>query len=369
MKIILCYGTRPELIKIAPVYLSLRNTQHEVQLLSTGQHRELLSGISDIFGLDNIISLDSILPGSTVLETQINIQTLLGNYLKSNNFDLMLVHGDTSTTLGASLAAFANKTPLAHIEAGLRSFDLLSPWPEEGIRRIVDHLSMLRFAPTKAAFENLTNEGLGSNSFITGNTITDAVRIVLDKLQNEHYSNLYLSDIAHFLAAKNYILVTQHRRESFGGGFESVLAAIIDLAKQGLPIVWPIHPNPNVLKILKPFVSKYPNLSLIAPQPYPAMVQLISNAKVVISDSGGIQEEAPTLGIPLLITREKTERPEVLGSSNSILVGYSSRAIYENTLKYYSNSYSQELKFSGKSIYGDGHSSEKIIRQIDSIFS
>ena len=350
------------------MYLALKDTGHQVQLLSTGQHRELLAGMNEIFGLHNVESLNAIIPGSSVLETQISIQSHLSNYLNVHHFDLVLVHGDTSTTLGGSLAAFAHKIPLAHIEAGLRSFDLTSPWPEEGIRRIVDQVSTLRFAPTEIAYQNLVSEGLQFNSFITGNTITDAIRIIFDKMKNSDFSEIYLGSVAAITSAKDYILVTQHRRESFDGGFHSVLSAIVSLAKQGLPVVWPIHPNPKVMEFLSPHISKYPNLSLIDPQPYPAMLKLISEAKVVISDSGGIQEEAPTLGVPLLITREKTERPEALGNSNSVLVGYSENEIYEKAISYYFEPYSETLQIKGKTLFGDGYASEKIVEIIESDF-
>jgi UDP-N-acetylglucosamine 2-epimerase (non-hydrolysing) len=325
--VVIVYGTRPEAIKLAPVVVELKKIQSiRTVLICSGQHKEMLEGIMELWDLTPDITLKydfklghtSAIPGIMIELEQ--------EFLKVVP-DFVVVQGDTATATAAALQAHALRIPVGHIEAGLRSGDLWNPWPEEANRRIIDAMASLHFAPTEYSAKNLELEGHGSTTTVTGNTIVDALIHSSTILDSQPEIRRDLETLLGFSFEEDFILFTQHRREGFAGGQTQVFKAILDLAKRGFKIVFPVHLNPLVQDKVNEMLLGKNGVYLIPPQGYLTFLELLKNCNLIVSDSGGIQEEAPTFGKRILITRLTTERPEVIDSGYGSLVGYDSELI------------------------------------------
>lgn len=321
------YGTRPEAIKLAPLISELKKSNKiKTVVICTGQHKEMLDGILDIWGLTNDVFIPSNF--SKIHSSGIpNLMIKLEEIFKDLSLDLVVVQGDTATATAGALQAHALRIPVAHVEAGLRSGDIWNPWPEESNRRIIDSISSLHFAPTKSTAENLALEGHRASTFITGNTIVDALHHSTRKLDRHPEIQQLLESTLGFRLEEDFILFTQHRREGFGDGQNQVFGAIVELAKAGHKIVFPVHLNPLVQDKVNKMLLGIQGIYLISPQTYLPFLTLVRKCQLIISDSGGLQEEAPTFGKRILITRLTTERPEVIACGLGNLVGYDSDEI------------------------------------------
>jgi UDP-N-acetylglucosamine 2-epimerase (non-hydrolysing) len=323
------YGTRPEAIKLAPVIVELKKTSNiRTVVICTGQHKEMLEGILEIWGLENdhLIASDfTRSTSSTIPGLMVSLEKMFLDVAP----DLVVVQGDTATATASALQAHALHIQVAHVEAGLRSGDLWNPWPEESNRRIIDSVASLHFAPTKSAAKNLEQEGYGATSSITGNTVVDALVHASNVLNSHPEVRQNLESLLGFSLDEEFILFTQHRREGFGEGQTQVFKAILELAKIGHKIVFPVHLNPSVRDKVSEMLLNQPGIHLISPQAYLPFLALLRKCSLIISDSGGLQEEAPTFGKKILITRLTTERPEVIESGYGQLVGYDCELIYK----------------------------------------
>ncbi|WP_345783840.1 UDP-N-acetylglucosamine 2-epimerase (non-hydrolyzing) [Stenotrophomonas sp. YIM B06876] len=319
------FGTRPEAIKMAPVVEALRLTPGvEPIVVVTAQHRQMLDQVLDLFGITPGEDLDVMEPGQTLQGLFSKILIGMCDVIARHAPDLVLVHGDTSTTLASALAAFYNRVPVGHVEAGLRTGDIYAPWPEEGNRCLTAPLTSLHFAPTERARENLRRENIDDARIeVTGNTVIDALLQVTARIEADDALSAELAARFPFLdESKKLVLVTGHRRENFGDGFEQICTALRELAERGdTQVVYPVHLNPNVQEPVKRLLANHPAISLIPPQDYLPFVYLMSRAHLLITDSGGVQEEAPSLGKPVLVMRDVTERPEAVEAGTVILVG------------------------------------------------
>jgi UDP-N-acetylglucosamine 2-epimerase (non-hydrolysing) len=362
MKIIaVVYGTRPEAIKLAPVIVGLKKTSNiKVVVICTGQHKEMLEGILEIWGLENdhLIASDfTNSTSSTIPGLMVNLEKIFLDVAP----DLVVVQGDTATATAAALQAHALHIQVAHVEAGLRSGDLWNPWPEESNRRIIDSIASLHFAPTKSAAKNLEQEGYGATMSITGNTVVDALVHASNVLNKQPEVQQNLESLLGFSLEEEFILFTQHRREGFGEGQTYVFRAILDLARVGHKIVFPVHLNPSVREKVNEMLLNQPGIHLISPQAYLPFLALLRKCSLIISDSGGLQEEAPTFGKKILITRLTTERPEVIDSGYGRLVGYDYELIYKLATNISNDSVELELITNP---FGDGNSAELIEQSI-----
>jgi UDP-N-acetylglucosamine 2-epimerase (non-hydrolysing) len=332
LKVLFVLGTRPEAIKLAPVLRRLREhpQEFETRLVVTAQHRGLLDQALDAFAILPDYDLDIMRPSQSLFESTSRIVTALEPVLIKEDPDLVLVQGDTTTTLCGALGGFYRGIPVGHVEAGLRTGDFAQPFPEEMNRVLTARLSTLHFASTEAAAENLRREGIGAGRiFITGNTGIDALMETRDAIFS---SRLRVEGLPALDSRKKLILVTAHRRESFGEGFEGICQALAKLAARGdVEIVYPMHPNPNVREVVKRRLGRWNAIKLIEPLAYVPFVDLMSRAKVLLTDSGGIQEEAPSLGKPVLIMREKTERSEAVVAGTARLTGTNPERIVAET--------------------------------------
>ncbi|MER2022801.1 MULTISPECIES: non-hydrolyzing UDP-N-acetylglucosamine 2-epimerase [Stenotrophomonas] len=324
-KVLVVFGTRPEAIKMAPVVEALRLTPGvEPIVVVTAQHRQMLDQVLDLFGITPDEDLDVMEPGQTLQGLFSKILMGMCDVIARHAPDLVLVHGDTSTTLASALAAFYNRVPVGHVEAGLRTGDIYAPWPEEGNRCLTAPLTSLHFAPTERARENLRRENIDDARIeVTGNTVIDALLQVTARIEADAALSAELAARFPFLdESKKLVLVTGHRRENFGDGFEQICTALRELAERGdTQVVYPVHLNPNVQEPVKRLLADHPAISLIPPQDYLPFVYLMSRAHLLITDSGGVQEEAPSLGKPVLVMRDVTERPEAVEAGTVILVG------------------------------------------------
>ncbi len=317
LKILTVFGTRPEAIKMAPLVLALAaDSRFDAKVCVTGQHREMLDQVLDLFAIRPDFDLNIMKPGQDLTDVTTGILQGMKGVFSHFKPDLVLVHGDTATTFATSLAAYYQQIPVAHVEAGLRTGNLYSPWPEEANRKLTGALAALHFAPTETSSQNLKNEGVqASNIVVTGNTVIDALLVVVDKLK--HDSDLQQRFAAQFSFLpqdRRIVLVTGHRRESFGDGFERICQALAETARTfpDVDIVYPVHLNPNVREPVNRLLAGIPNVHLIEPLDYLPFVYLMNRAFVILTDSGGIQEEAPSLGKPVLVMRSTTERPEAV---------------------------------------------------------
>ena len=368
-KILLIFGTRPEAIKLCPVIRGLREyfpeksprgeSCFDVKVCVTAQHREMLDQVLDAFAVVPDHDLDLMLPGQTLFQSTSRILAGLEGVLKAEKPDMVIVQGDTTTTFCGALAAFYLHFPVAHVEAGLRTGDLRQPFPEEMNRVLTSHLADLHFAATEKAAENLRREGVAPCSIsITGNTGIDAVLYVRDgleqgRLRGREWPELDLS--------KKLIVVTAHRRESFGAGFERICIALAEIAnRDDVQVIYPVHPNPNVQDPVNRHLVRHPNIRLIEPLSYVPFVDLMRRAYLLITDSGGIQEEGPSLGKPILVLREKTERPEAVLAGTVKLVGTDEAAIVREATRLIEDQDAYQAMARVHNPYGDGQASPRI---------
>ena len=332
MKVLTVFGTRPEAIKMAPLVHSLANdSRFSAKVCVTAQHREMLDQVLDLFEIIPDYDLNLMKAGQTLNEVTARILLELKSVLQEFNPDVVLVHGDTATTFAASLAAYYEQIPVGHVEAGLRTGSLYSPWPEEGNRKLTGALTKYHFAPTETSQQNLLKENFSpENIYVTGNTVIDALFDVIEKLETNIELKSTLQAQFNFLDDnKRLVLITGHRRESFGGGFERICEAISQMAKAfpNVEFVYPMHLNPNVREPINRLLADLKNVFLIEPLDYLPFVYLMNKSYVLLTDSGGIQEEAPSLGKPVLVMRDTTERPEALDAGTVKLVGTSIESI------------------------------------------
>ncbi|MCL2892272.1 non-hydrolyzing UDP-N-acetylglucosamine 2-epimerase [Brenneria tiliae] len=366
MKVLTVFGTRPEAIKMAPLVHALAQDEaFESRICVTAQHREMLDQVLRLFSITPDYDLDIMRPGQSLSEISCRILAGLEPVMAEFKPDLVLVHGDTTTTLTTSLAAFYQRIPVGHVEAGLRTGNLYSPWPEEANRKLTGHLAMLHFAPTENSRQNLLREHLSDRQiFVTGNTVIDALFWVRDCIVNNEDLRRRLDEKYAFLdAGKKLILVTGHRRESFGGGFERICGALADIARRHpeAQIVYPVHLNPNVGEPVNRILSGIDNVKLIAPQDYLPFVYLMNRSYLILTDSGGIQEEAPSLGKPVLVMRDATERPEAVEAGTVRLVGTDVVKIVDTVSQLLSDDNEYQAMSRAHNPYGDGHACRRII--------
>jgi len=334
-RIAIVVGTRPEVIKMAPVYFALRDSpRYQPLLISTGQHREMLDQAFGVFGLKPDLDLGLMQPGQTLPELTARVLTSMTGVLREHRPAVMLVQGDTTTVLGATLAAFYERIPVGHVEAGLRTYDFEAPWPEEMNRRLTDPIARWCFAPTEWSAANLAAERVpAANISVTGNTVVDALLWVRDKLRRTGVATddivrrccipaAFAREYLH-QPGRRFVLITGHRRESFGQGFEDICHSIADLARRypDLGLLYPVHLNPRVQEPVQRILGNNPRVALIPPAGYEDFIWLMDRCHFVLSDSGGVQEEAPSLGKPVLVMRETTERPEGVAAGTCCLVG------------------------------------------------
>lgn len=366
--VLLVFGTRPEAIKMAPLALALReNPNINAQVCVTAQHREMLDQVLGLFELKPDYDLDLMQPGQDLYD--ITSRALLGlrDVYKQAKPDLVLVHGDTTTTFAASLAAFYQRIPVGHVEAGLRTGDIYSPWPEEVNRKLTGAITTLHFAPTDKAKQNLLNEHVDPGTIsVTGNTVIDALITVVDKINNNAQLNASLAAKFDFLDSnKRLILVTGHRRESFGGGFENICRALQTLAQnEDVQVLYPVHLNPNVQEPVNRLLKDTKDVFLIEPQDYLPFVYLMSRAHIILTDSGGVQEEAPSLGKPVLVMRDTTERPEAIEAGTVKLVGTDYQKIVDTAQQLLDDEAAYQSMSFAHNPYGDGKACERIVEII-----
>ena len=363
-KVMVVFGTRPEAIKMAPVVKALRQTPGIEPLVAvTAQHRQMLDQVLDLFDIKPDDDLDLMQANQGLPDLFARMLTGMSAVIERRKPDLMLVHGDTSTTLAASLAAFYAQVPVGHVEAGLRTGNMQAPWPEEMNRRLTAPLAALHFAPTQRAHDNLLAEGVPAERIhITGNTVIDALLDVTRMIEADPGLQARLDAAFPFLDPdRRLVLVTGHRRESFGEGFESICRALADIAStRDVQLVYPVHLNPNVQQPVKRLLGGFDNIHLIEPLDYLPFVRLMTKAHLIITDSGGIQEEAPSLGKPVLVMRETTERPEAVEAGTVLLVGTDRERITAEALRLLDDSADYESMAKAHNPYGDGHASERI---------
>ena len=373
-KILTVFGTRPEAIKMAPLVRALAvDKQINAKLCVTAQHREMLDQVLALFEIKPDFDLQVMKPGQTLNELTASIITGLKPILDEFQPDIVLVHGDTSTTLAASLAAYYQKIKIGHVEAGLRTGDIYSPWPEEGNRKLTAAIANYHFAPTLNARRNLLTEGVQRDAIlVTGNTVIDALLWVREKLQTDKVLTESLAADFNFLANdKKLILVTGHRRESFGAGFERICDALREIAimDKQIQIIYPVHLNPNVKKPVTRLLGELNNIFLIKPQQYLPFCYLMNRASLILTDSGGIQEEAPSLGKPVLVMRNTTERPEAIEAGTARLVGTDKNMIVDQVNNLLSDPAEYKKMSSVHNPYGHGNAAELIIKFLRSKFN
>ena len=363
--VLLTFGTRPEAIKMAPLVKRLqREPGIRCQVCVTGQHREMLDQVLSLFAIQPDFDLNIMKRGQDLYDVTTSILTGMRDVLVRAKPDLVLVHGDTTTTMAATLASFYNRTPVAHVEAGLRTGNLLSPWPEEANRKLTGALASLHFAPTIKARDNLLREGTDAQSIVvTGNTVIDALlhvreRLAADVKLREQAQQM----LPQFDSSRRLILVTGHRRESFGDGFERICTALAELARAwtDVDIIYPVHLNPSVREPVNRLLTGIVNVHLIEPLDYLPFVSLMDRAHLILTDSGGIQEEAPSLRKPVLVMRETTERQEAVDAGMVRLVGTNVRAIVEGVSQLLEDHGAYEAMSRGENPYGDGRACERI---------
>jgi len=369
VKVLTVFGTRPEAIKMAPLVQALsQDPAFESRLCVTAQHREMLDQVLRLFKLEPDYDLNIMRPEQGLTEITCRILEGMKTVLLDFRPDIVLVHGDTTTTLAASLAAFYQQIPVGHVEAGLRTGDLASPWPEEGNRKLTGHLARLHFTPTTSSRQNLLQENLpDARIVVTGNTVIDALLWVRDRVLDDSNLNAQLAARYPFLDPdKKLVLVTGHRRESFGGGFERICSALAQIARQHpeAQIVYPVHLNPNVSEPVNRILSGIENIILIEPQEYLPFVWLMNRAWLILTDSGGIQEEAPSLGKPVLVMRDTTERPEAVDAGTVRLVGTDIARIVASVSELLSDDDAWQAMSHAHNPYGDGKACGRILQAL-----
>ena len=369
MRTLCVFGTRPEAIKMAPLVQALaRNDRFESKVCVTGQHREMLDQVLDLFAISPDYDLNIMKAGQDLTDISTAILQGMKNVLQSFKPDLVLVHGDTATTLAVSLSAYYHQIPVGHVEAGLRTGNLYSPWPEEGNRKLTGGLARFHFAPTNTSRENLLREGVSEDTiYVTGNTVIDALLEVINKLQQDDSLQDRCRRQFSFLDKySDLILVTGHRRESFGGGFERICLALARIAKNfpTTGVIYPVHLNPNVREPVNRLLSNIPNIHLIEPLEYLPFVYLMHRSTIILTDSGGIQEEAPSLGKPVLVMRDTTERPEAVAAGTVKLVGTDTDRIYHHVARLLTDKNAYDEMAYAHNPYGDGKACIRIVNAL-----
>jgi UDP-N-acetylglucosamine 2-epimerase (non-hydrolysing) len=364
MKILSVFGTRPEAIKMAPLVKALAgHKQIDSIVCVTGQHQQMLQQVLDLFEIVPKYNLELMTQNQTLNGLSARLLTAFDSVLETVRPDRILVHGDTTTAMVSALAGFHRRIPVAHVEAGLRTGDLSQPWPEEMNRRTIDICADLLFAPTESSRNNLRAENLGGEIVVTGNTVIDALLQTTDKILADHAFRARLD--AHFPFLRDdrkLLLVTGHRRENFGSGFANICDALARLARRkDIQIVYPVHLNPNVQGPVLARLSDLPNVHLIPPLDYALFVRLMQRAHVILTDSGGVQEEAPSLGKPVLVMRNVTERPEAVEAGTVRLVGTEVASIVESVSFLYDNDDAWRAFSQRMNPYGDGLASRRIV--------
>jgi UDP-N-acetylglucosamine 2-epimerase (non-hydrolysing) len=366
-RVLLVFGTRPEAIKMAPLALKLQQNieDFETKVCVTGQHRQMLDQVLELFNLKPDFDLNLMKPGQTLSDVTSGVLKGLEQVFEQWKPDIILVHGDTATTFAASLAGYYHKIKIGHVEAGLRTGDLYSPWPEEANRQLTGVLANYHFAPTNSSYQNLIKENVNPETIIvTGNTVIDALLQVKDKVeQDEDLIQKFEQEFKFLDKSKKLILVTGHRRENFGQGFLNICTALANLAKKysDIQIVYPVHLNPNVQKPVNELLSGINNIFLIQPQDYLPFVYLMNRSYLILTDSGGIQEEAPSLGKPVLVMRDTTERPEAVDAGTVRLVGTDVSTIEKSVSELLENTSLYNAMAAAHNPYGDGTSCQQII--------
>jgi UDP-N-acetylglucosamine 2-epimerase (non-hydrolysing) len=365
-KILTVFGTRPEAIKMAPlVHAIAADNRFDSKVCVTAQHREMLDQVLDLFEIEPDFDLNIMKPGQTLNDVTSSILVGLKPVLEAFVPDVVLVHGDTATTFASALAAYYQQIKVGHVEAGLRTGDIYSPWPEEANRKLTSAITNYHFAPTAGSKNNLLNEGVSEDHItVTGNTVIDALFWVRDKLKQDKSLSGTLSSTFDYLDPnKKLILVTGHRRESFGGGFERICEALrqIAITHPEAQIVYPVHLNPNVQEPVNRLLSDLHNIFLIEPQQYLPFCYLMDRASIILTDSGGIQEEAPSLGKPVLVMRETTERPEAVDAGTVRLVGTEVELIVGQVSLLLSDSNEYRKMSRAHNPYGDGLACGRIL--------
>lgn len=367
-RLMVVFGTRPEAIKMAPVIKELRRSNLiDTRVCITGQHREMLDQVLEIFNIVPDYDLSLMHPGQTLTELTNKVISEMEKVFLDWRPDLILVHGDTTTAFASSLAAFYQQIPIGHVEAGLRSGNIYSPWPEEINRSLVGSMAALHFAPTIGAAENLLSENVSDeNIIITGNTVIDALLETKERIDSDAKLRKELDKKFSFIERnKKIILITAHRRENFGKGFEDICNAILAISeREDVQIIYPVHLNPNVKEIVFEMLGNKSNINLIEPQEYLPFVYLLMSSHIILTDSGGIQEEAPSLGRPVLVLRENTERPEALEAGTVVLVGTNPKTIVKETNKLLDDKYHYNNIAATANPFGDGSASKKIIEAL-----
>lgn len=362
-KVIVVFGTRPEAIKMFPVVHALRAQQGvDTRVCVTAQHRELLDQVLQIARIVPDIDLNVMQPDQTLDGLTARLIVELGAAFDSEKPDRVVVHGDTLTTMVASLAAYYRKIPVAHVEAGLRSGDIHHPWPEEVNRRVVACIADMNFAPTEQAAAALRAENRDpAGIHVTGNTVIDALLATRRRIAEEPSLAHGFRPLAERFAGRRIIAVTSHRRENFGGGMEAIAAAIRDIAaRPDVAVIFPVHPNPNVRRVMDDALAGLANVALIDPLDYPNFVALLDACEIVLTDSGGVQEEAPSLGKPVLVMRETTERPEGVAAGTARLVGTDRDKIVSEIFTLLDDAGAYAAMARAHNPFGDGHAAERI---------
>lgn len=366
MKVLSVFGTRPEAIKMAPLVKALAaNTNFESRVCVTAQHREMLDQVLSLFDITPQYDLNLMKPGQTLTDITANILQGIKPILQEFRPDYVLVHGDTTTTFSTTLAAFYEQIKVGHIEAGLRTGNLYSPWPEEANRKLTGALANIHFAPTETAKKNLLAEGVSESTIhITGNTVIDALLSVHQRIARDSaLRDSIAASIPYKVTDRKIILVTGHRRESFGAGFERICTSLAAVAQQypDVDIVYPVHLNPNVREPVNRLLTGVNNIHLIEPLEYLPFVYLMSSANIILTDSGGIQEEAPSLGKPVLVMRDTTERPEAVMAGTVKLVGTDRATIVKEVIRLLDDTAEYQRMSCAHNPYGDGKAVQRIL--------
>lgn len=365
LKVLSVFGTRPEAIKMAPLALALQaDGRFDSKICVTGQHRQMLDQVLELFELVPDFDLNIMKPGQDLTDVTTAILQGLKGVLTTFKPDIVLVHGDTATTFATTLAAYYQQIPVGHVEAGLRTGNLYSPWPEEANRKLTGALSRLHFAPTQNSEQNLLNEGVDASAVhVTGNTVIDALLEVVKKLKAPEFQQRFSEQFSFLDSNRRLLLVTGHRRESFGEGFERICKALVEIAQEfpDVDIVYPVHLNPNVREPVNRLLSAIDNVHLIEPLDYLPFVYLMDRSYLILTDSGGVQEEAPSLGKPVLVMRDTTERPEAVEAGTVRLVGTEVSAITENIKALLRDKEAYEQMSFAHNPYGDGKACARIV--------
>ena len=366
MKVFIVFGTRPEAIKMAPVVKALEKTL-DVTVCVTAQHREMLDPVLELFEIVPAYDLNIMKPGQDLFDVTSNVLLGIKQVLQAEKPDVVLVHGDTTTTMATSLGAFYLQIPVGHVEAGLRTHDIYSPFPEELNRQVTGRVTTFHFTPTEQARKNLLAEQVADEKIIvTGNTVIDALLSMVEKSREVPFSDELLVQLPFFGQDElpKIVLVTGHRRENFGSGFEEICQALHDLVQMHpeLQIIYPVHPNPNVRGPVQRILSEVKNIHLIEPQDYLPFIKLMDASYLILTDSGGIQEEAPSLGKPVLVMRDTTERPEAVGAGTVKLVGADRDKIVDAVDQLLTDREMYNTMAKAHNPYGDGRASERILK-------